>query len=84
MPAKRPRPSPNAPTPLLSVTACGALAVSLRRIETLAALLCALSYHVPCEPLDGEVVGEAAGMIADEATRMRAALDPHLHAPPRR
>ena len=61
-----------------------ALAVSLRRIETLAALLCALSDHVPCEPLDGEVVGEAAGMIADEATRMRAALDPHLHAPPRR
>ena len=80
MPAKRPRPSPNAPTPLLSVTACDALAVSLRRIETLAALLCALSDHVPCEPVDGVLVGETAGMISDEAIRLRAVLRPHLKA----
>jgi len=56
-----------------------ALTNSLRRIETLAALLCALSDRVPCEPLDGEVVGEAAGMITEEATKIRATLDPHLN-----
>ena len=54
------------------------LTASLRRIETLAALLCALSDRVPCEPLDGEVVGEAAGMITEEAAKIRATLDPHL------
>lgn len=54
------------------------LATSLRRIETLTALLRAPSHRRPCEPLDAEVVGEAAGMIAEEAARMRAALDPHL------
>lgn len=62
----------------LPVAAHDALGVSLRRIETLAALLCALSDRVPCEPLDGEVVGEAAGMIAEETTRLRATLNSNL------
>ena len=63
------------PLPLASRDA---LATSLRRIETLAALLRAPSRRLPCEPLNGELVGEAAGMIADEVARMRAALNPHL------
>ena len=69
---------------LLPLAQRDALAASLRRIETLAALLCALADHVPCEPLEGEVVGETAGMIADEATRMRAALDRQFTARPGR
>ena len=64
----------------LPLAARDALATSLRRIETLARLLCALSARVPCEPLDGEIVGEAAGMIADETRRLRTVLHPHLEA----
>lgn len=60
------------------------LAASLRRIEALAALLGALANRVPCEAMDGKSVGEAAGMIADETTRLRAALGPLLNARPRR
>jgi hypothetical protein len=67
------------PSSLFPLTARDALASSLRRIETLAALLCALSDRVPCEPLDGEVVGEAAGMITEETAKIRATLDPHLN-----
>ena len=63
-----------------SAAARDALAASLRRIETLAALLRAPSNRLPCEPLNGELVGEAAGMIAEEAARMRAALEPHWNA----
>lgn len=54
-----------------------ALAVSLRRIETLAALLEELTARNPREPVEGSLVGQAAGMIADEAMRMRALLQPH-------
>lgn len=46
-------------TNLLPVAQRDALAAALRRIETLAVLLCALAERVPCEPLDGAVVGEA-------------------------
>ena len=53
-----------------------ALAVSLRRIETLAALLEELTARNPREPVEGSLVGQAAGMIAEEATRMRAVLRP--------
>ena len=59
---------------ILPAAARDALVVSLRRMETLAALLCALSDRVPCEPLDGE----AAGMIAEETTRLRATLNSNL------
>ena len=51
-----------------------AVAASLRRIETLAALLEELTARNPREPVEGALVSEAAGMIADEATRMRAIL----------
>ena len=68
----------------LPVATLDALAVSLRRIEALTALLGALSERVPREALDGGVVGKAAGMIADETTRLRAALGPILNARPRR
>ena len=67
---------PSAPLPLATRDA---LSASLRRIDTLAALLCAVSDRVPCEPLDSEVVGDAAGMIAEETAKIRATLDPHLN-----
>ena len=55
-----------------------ALAMPLRRIETLAALLGVLSDRRPCEPPDAEMVAEAAG-IAEETARLRAAIGRHLH-----
>ena len=63
---------------LLTVAKRDALAVSLRRIETLAALLEELTVRMPREPVDGVLVGATAGMISDEAVRLRAVLRPHL------
>ena len=82
MTAGHPRPILDSHAVLLQVAACDVMAASLRRIETLAALLRAPSKRVPCEPLDGEVVGEAAGMIADEIARIRAVLDLHVNSRP--
>ena len=60
----------------LPVSTRDALAVSLRRIETLAVLLEELAARNPREPVEGALVGATAGMIADEATQMRAVLIP--------
>ena len=38
------------------------------------------SDAAPCEPMDGELVGDAAGMIAAETARLRAVLGPFLEA----
>ena len=69
---------------LLVPSARDALAVSLRRIETLAGLLEELTARKPREPIEAALVGETAGMIADEATRMRAALLPQCDATERK
>lgn len=78
--AKRIRPASHPKSPLLPLPARDTLAASLRRIEALAGLLGALTDRGPCAALDGEMVGEAAGMIADETSRLRAALGLVLNA----
>ena len=60
----------------ISAASQDVLAVSLRRIETLAGPLEEITARKPREPIEAALVGETAGMIADEATRMRAALLP--------
>jgi hypothetical protein len=58
------------------------MTTSLRRIETLAALLEELTARNPREPVEGVLVSATAGMIADEAIRLRDALRLDLDARP--
>lgn len=68
----------NVGTNPLSLVTRDALAASLRRIDTLAGLLCAASEQAVDDTIDCELVGDAAGMIAEETARLRAVLGPFL------
>jgi len=48
---------------------------AIRRIETLAGLMRMLGQATHAEPVEAVLVGELAGMIRGEASRVRQALD---------